>query len=120
MDPHTWFKVFPGAITVTNAEGNILEMNDASAEMFKKDGGYGIIGRNAITCHPPRTQEKVRKIYESESYNIYSITKNGKKQLVYQAPYFVDGKFSGIVEILLDLPKDIPHFDRDNPQPQVH
>ena len=79
MHENNWYKVFPGAITVTDAEGAIIEMNDASADMFKKDGGYEIMGRNAITCHPPRTQEKVRKIYETQSKNIYSITKNGKK-----------------------------------------
>lgn len=113
MYENNWYKVFPGAITVTDAEGTIIEMNDASADMFKKDGGYEIMGRNAITCHPPRTQEKVRKIYETQSKNIYSITKNGKKTLVYQTPYFVDDKFGGVVEICLDLPDEIPHFNRD-------
>jgi hypothetical protein len=32
---------------------------------------------------------------------------------VYQAPYFIDDKFSGIVEMVLDLPDEVPHFDRD-------
>jgi PAS domain S-box-containing protein len=113
MENNNWYKVFPGAITVTDENGTILQMNDASAKMFEKDGGYEIMGRNAITCHPEPTQTKVRKLYETESRNIYSITKNGKKQLIYQTPYFVDGKFSGIVEICLDLPEEIPHFDRD-------
>lgn len=113
MDSNSWYKVFPGAITVTDKDGTIIKMNDASAELFEADGGYEIMGRNAITCHPQPTQEKVRKIYETQSYNIYSITKNGEKRLVYQAPYFVDGEFSGIVELYLKLPEDIPHFDRD-------
>jgi PAS domain S-box-containing protein len=113
MENNNWYKVFPGAITVTDENGTILQMNDASAKMFEKDGGYEIMGRNAITCHPEPTQTKVRKLYETESKNIYSITKNGQKQLIYQTPYFVDGKFSGIVEICLDLPEEIPHFDRD-------
>lgn len=113
MNSHDWYKVFPGAITVTDETGQIIEMNDASAAMFKKDGGYELIGSNAIACHPERTRAKVQKIYDTQSFNIYSITKNGKKQLVYQAPYFIDNRFSGIVEILLDLPENIPHFDRD-------
>ncbi len=113
MEQHDWYKVFPGAITVTDEKGTVIEMNDASAEMFKGDGGYAVMGRNAITCHPERTQEKVRKLYETASFNVYSITKHGKKKLVYQAPYFVEGKFSGLVEICLDLPDEMPHFDRD-------
>ncbi len=116
MSENTWFKVFPGAITVTDEKGTILQMNDQSADMFKEDGGYTIIGRNAITCHPEPTQTKVRKIYESEQPNIYSIQKNGVKQLVYQAPYFVDGDFAGVVEICLKLPEEIPHFNRDEPK----
>jgi len=88
-------------------------MNDGSAEIFKKDGGYQLIGRNAITCHKESTQSKVCKIYDTQSFNIYSITKNGKKKLVYQAPYFINGDFAGIVELLLDLPDEIPHFNRD-------
>ena len=113
MEKHDWYKVFPGAITVTDKDGSIIEMNDASADMFKGDGGYAIMGRNAITCHPEPTQTKVRKIYETQSQNVYSITKNDKKTLVYQTPYFIDGEFGGIVEICLDLPEEIPHFNRD-------
>jgi DUF438 domain-containing protein len=113
MDKNSWYKAFPGAITVTDKDGTVINMNDASAELFKDDGGFAVLGRNAITCHPERTQEKVRKLYENHSYNIYSITKNGEKRLVYQAPYFIDGEFAGLVELYLKLPEDIPHFDRD-------
>ena len=116
MEKHAWYKVFPGAITVTDKEGTVIEMNEGSEKLFEKDGGYAVLGRNAITCHPPRTQEKVRQIYETQSFNIYSIKKDGKKHLVYQAPYFIDGEFSGLVELFLELPEDIPHFDRDNPE----
>jgi DUF438 domain-containing protein len=117
MEKNAWVKVFPGAITVTDADGTVIEMNEDSAnKLFKNDGGYDVLGRNAITCHPPRTIEKVRKIYEKQDFNIYSITKNGQKSLVYQAPYFIKGKFSGMVELFLSLPDDIPHFDRDNPE----
>lgn len=116
MELNKWFKVFPGAITVTDEKGTIIEMNDQSAEMFKGDGGYEIIGRNAITCHPEPTQTKVQEIYDSQQPNIYSIQKNGKKQLIYQTPYFNDGKFAGFVEICLAVPEDIPHFNRDVPK----
>ncbi|MDO9546107.1 MAG: hypothetical protein Q7J07_05080 [Pelolinea sp.] len=117
MEKNAWVNVFPGAITVTDSEGTVIEMNEESAtKLFKGDGGYEVLGRNAITCHPPRTREKVRRIYETHSFNIYSITKNGQKYLVYQAPYFIEEEFSGIVEMFLELPDELPHFDRDNPE----
>ena len=116
MEKHAWYKVFPGPITVTDKNGTVIEMNEGSENLYEKDGGYAVLGRNAITCHPSGTQEKVRQIYETQSFNIYSITKDSKKRLVYQAPYFIEGEFSGIVELTLDLPEDIPHFDRDNPE----
>jgi transcriptional regulator with PAS, ATPase and Fis domain len=119
MNEHAWYKAFPGAITVTDQDGFILEMNDGSAEMFKNDGGYALIGHNAITCHKEPTQTKVRKIYDTQQPNIYSIQKNGKKTLVYQTPYFIEGVFSGVVEICLDLPEEIPHFNRDAPKPNL-
>lgn len=110
-----WFTAFPGAITVTDEKGTIIEMNEQSAEMFTDDGGYDIIGRNVLDCHPEPAQKKVREIYESQQSNIYSIQKNGKKKLIYQTPYFIEGKFSGFVEICLPLPKEMPHFNRDIP-----
>jgi len=116
MTINNWFKVFPGAITVTDADGSVIEMNEQSAEMFKNDGGYEVMGRNAITCHPEPTQTKVREMYESQKPNIYSIQKNGKNQLIYQTPYFLEGEFAGFVEICLHLPEEIPHFDRDVPK----
>ena len=116
MEKHSWYKVFPGAITVTDEKGTVIEMNEGSEKLFEKDGGYAVLGQNVITCHPPGTQEKVRQIYETQSFNIYSITKGGQKHLVYQAPYFIEGEFSGMVELSLDLPDDIPHFDRDDPK----
>ena len=39
MTDHAWIKEFPAAITVCDAEGIILEMNDKAAKTFEKDGG---------------------------------------------------------------------------------
>ncbi len=113
MDKNAWYETFPGAITVTDENGIIVNMNAESRSRKEMQLGFDLIGHNAITCHKEPTQSKVRKLYENQRSNIYSITKDGKKQLVYQSPYFIEGKFSGIVELVLDLPDNIPHFDRD-------
>jgi transcriptional regulator with PAS, ATPase and Fis domain len=113
MDKNAWYKAFPGAITVTDENGIIVNMNAESRGRPEMQVGSDLIGQNAITCHKEPTQSKVRKIYEEQRFNVYEITLKGKKQLVYQAPYFIDDKFSGIVEMVLDLPDEVPHFDRD-------
>jgi len=113
MEKVNWSKYFPASITVTDANGTIIEMNDASINSYIKDGGAALIGTNAIDCHKEPTLSKIKKLYADHELNVYTITKNGKKKLVYQASYFIEGKFSGIVEMSLPLPEEIPHFDRD-------
>jgi transcriptional regulator with PAS, ATPase and Fis domain len=113
MDKQNWSKFFPAAITVTDEKGIITDMNDMSIAGYQKDGGSKLIGTNSIDCHKEPSLSKVKKMYENHTLNVYTITKNGKKKLIYQAPYFVDGKFSGIVEMSLPLPDEMPHYDRD-------
>ena len=115
QDPHAWLDAFPGAITATDQDGIITYMNMCSRERPEMQVGYDLVGHSAITCHKEPTQTKVRKLYAEQKHNIYSITKDGKEQLVYQAACFTDGAFSGIVEMVLDLPDDMPHFNRDMP-----
>ena len=103
----------PGSILVADENGIIVNMNAESRGRPEMQVDFDLIGHSAITCHKEPTQSKVRKIYKEQQFNIYSIKLGGKKQLVYQAPYFIKGKFSGIVEMVLDLPNDMPHFDRD-------
>jgi hypothetical protein len=113
MEKANWGKYFPAAITVTNEKGVITEMNDASITSYQKDGGEALIGTNSIDCHKEPSLSKVKKLYEDQALNVYTITKNGKKKMVYQSPYFVDGKFAGMVEMSLPIPDEIPHFNRD-------
>jgi hypothetical protein len=113
MEKANWSKYFPAAITVTDEKGVIIEMNDKSIASYQKDGGAELIGTNSIDCHTEPSLSKVKKLYEDQVLNVYTITKNGKKKMVYQSPYFVEGKFAGFVELSLPIPDEIPHFDRD-------
>ena len=45
--------------------------------------------------------------------NAYTIEKGGVKKLIYQAPWFEDGEYRGLVEVTLVLPDVLPHFVRD-------
>jgi transcriptional regulator with PAS, ATPase and Fis domain len=111
----SWTKEFPGAITICDAAGVILEMNDQAAKAFAKDGGRALVGTNLLDCHPEPSRTKLQDLLSSGRINVYTIEKGGTKTLVYQAPWYEDGQYRGLVEVALTLPETLPHFVRDAP-----
>ncbi len=109
----SWIREFPGAITVCDAGGIILAMNDKSAEAFEAQGGRALIGTNLLDCHPEPSRSKLRRLLESPQRNVYTIEKAGVRKLVYQTPWYREGKYAGLVEIDLELPAAMPHFVRE-------
>ena len=112
MAEHSWVQGFPGAITVCDRDGIVLEMNDKSAKVFEEDGGRQLIGTNLLDCHPEPARLKLEKLMETQQVNVYTIEKNGVKKLIYQAPWYQDGKYSGFIELALEIPFQMPHFVR--------
>jgi len=108
-----WDKEFPGAVTVCDTEGRILEMNQRSREVFAADGGDRLIGTNVLDCHPEPSRSKLRGMMADKRTNVYTIQKNGRKKLIFQAPWYRDGSYAGFVELSLEIPRDLPHFNRD-------
>lgn len=115
MDTNAWVKEFPGAVTVCDEKGRIIAMNGKSVEVFASDGGAALLGKNILDCHPEPTRTKVKGMLESGRSNVYTIQKNGKKKLIYQSPWYENGRYAGFVEISLEIPAVLPHFDRDAP-----
>ncbi|HSA96316.1 MAG TPA: PAS domain-containing protein [Acidobacteriota bacterium] len=113
MDESAWIKEFPIAATVCDAEGRIMAMNDRSREAFAADGGAALIGTNILDCHPEPSRTKLAGMIRDRRLNVYTIQKNGKKKLIYQAPWSRDGVYAGFVELSLEIPWDLPHFNRD-------
>ena len=113
MKEAAWVKEFPASITVCDAAGTILEMNDSSARTFAADGGAGLVGKNLYDCHPGLAREKVTALLASGSPNCYTIEKAGVKKLIYQSPWFESGTYRGFVEISIPIPLQIPHFVRE-------
>lgn len=113
MSEHLWIKNFPGAITVCNSEGIILEMNEAACEVFREDGGEKLIGTNLFKCHPEKARFQLEELMAKRQANVYTIEKHGKKKLIYQTPWYQDGKYAGFMELSLVIPKEMPHFIRD-------
>ncbi len=107
-----WVREFPGAITVCDPNGIILEMNDKAALLLAKDGGRELIGKNVLDCHPEPSRTKLEQMLKRRETNVYSIEKNGVKRLIYQSPWYVSGQYAGFVELGLEVPFEIPHFLR--------
>jgi transcriptional regulator with PAS, ATPase and Fis domain len=112
MQGHDWIKQFPAAITVCDCKGVILDMNDKAAQTFEKDGGYALIGKNLLDCHPEPARSKVQRLLDACEKNIYTIEKNGVKKLIYQSPWYANGQCMGFVEFALEIPFEMEHFVR--------
>lgn len=110
---HFWVKEFPGAVMVCDPQGIILEMNDKSAKTYEKDGGRGLIGKNVLDCHPEPARGKLERFMDGRQPNIYTIEKNGVKKLIYQTPWYTDGKYAGFIELSMEIPFEMPHFVKD-------
>jgi transcriptional regulator with PAS, ATPase and Fis domain len=113
MEAHDWIKQFPGAVTVSDCKGTILEINDRAAETYASYGGYEVVGKNLLDCHQEPARSKVQKLLDACEKNVYTIEKNGVKKLIYQCPWFKDGQYAGLVELSLEIPFEMEHFVRD-------
>lgn len=112
MNPVPWAEQFPGGVTVCDTEGIIVYMNEKSAKIFEKDGGMALIGSNLYDCHPEPAAALLRELMANQRTNAYTIEKRGIKKMIYQAPWYRDGVFAGMVELSLEIPMDMPHFIR--------
>lgn len=114
MTDHLWVKEIPAAITVCDSKGIILEMNDRAVRSFQDQGGKKLISTNLLDCHPEDARVKLEQLMETQKANVYTVEKDGVRKFIYQSPWYEGGKYSGFVEISLEIPKRIPHFVRDD------
>jgi len=107
-----YFKESQFAVTVCDANGIIIYMNDKSISTFKKDGGSALIGKNLLDCHPEPSRSMIEKLLISHIENSYTIEKNGVKKLIHQTPWYKEGEFKGYIELSIVIPIEMPHFIR--------
>ncbi|MFH2048779.1 MAG: diguanylate cyclase [bacterium] len=113
MPVNDWSSQVAIAITVTDGDGIITEMNPISITTFAADGGAKLIGTNVLACHPESARTKLAEMYKAHQPNHYTIQKKGRKKIIHQIPLFNEGVFQGYVEISIPIPDHLPHFDRD-------
>lgn len=111
---HSYFTDTNCAVTVCDAEGVILWMNARALELYASRGN--LIGRNLFDCHSPASAAKIREMLATGESNAYTITKHGRRKVIYQTPWrHDDGRIGGMVEISMPVPDEMPHYDRDAP-----
>ncbi|MDR1848059.1 MAG: diguanylate cyclase [Bacteroidales bacterium] len=101
------------AITVADKDGEIIDMNERSANTFENSGGKALIGKKLLDCHPEKARNIIKSLAEEQKTNVYTIEKNGVKKLIYQTPCFKNGVFDGLIEFSIIIPEDIPHYVRN-------
>ena len=113
MSINNWTDQVAIAITVTDADGIIVEMNPISITTFASDGGASLIGSDVLACHPEPSKTRLASMYQTHQPNHYTIKKNGQKKIIHQIPLWKEGGFQGYVEISVPIPDNLPHFNRD-------
>lgn len=100
------------AVTICDTEGIIIYMNKKSILTFEKYGGEKLIGQSLMDCHPEPARSKLIQMLKDHQANTYTIEKGDIKKLIHQLPWFTEGIFKGIIEISIEIPKDMPHYIR--------
>ncbi len=113
MPNDNWTSQIAVAITITDADGTITQMNPASIATFATNGGAKLIGTNVLDCHPEPSRTKLASMYKQHLPNHYTIRKGGQKKIIHQIPLFKNQVFQGYVEISIPIPDSLPHFDRN-------
>ena len=107
-----WQEEFDAAITIIDRDFKILSMNDKSAEVNAKWGGKALIGQDIRACHQESSVRIIEHILATGEPHTYTIEKQGIHKLIYQAPWREQGTIVGIVEISIEISREMPHYVR--------
>lgn len=99
------------AVTVCDNEGTIIYMNEKSKATFQKE--KSLMGSNLKDCHNKFSWEKIQELISKNDTNAYTIEKNGQKKLIFQTPWYNEqNEVSGLIELSLVIPFEMPHYVR--------
>ena len=111
MGIHPWY-------TETDFERQLGELEKAISKTNVIALGEAGIDRSRGLPVEKQIKVFIRQIEIAEKYSkpviILSLYThlNGKKKIIYQAPWMENGKHMGIIELALPIPSDMPHFIR--------
>lgn len=111
MEDFNWAEQLNCAVTVCDKEGLVIYMNECARATFASSGD--MVGRNLMPCHNDRSRGIIARMLSTGESNSYTITKNGRRKMIYQTPWRKDGEIAGLVEISMVIPDEMPHYNRD-------
>lgn len=101
------------AVTVADADCNIIYMNERSQQTFARRGGAGLIGHNLMEYHNENSKAIIRRLLAEGGTNCYTIEKEGLHKMIFQTAWRDEkGSVAGLVEISMVIPEDMPHYIR--------
>jgi len=101
------------AVTVTDAECNIIYMNERSRLTFANRGGANLIGHNLMEYHNENSKAIIRRMLDEGGTNAYTIEKDGVRKMIFQSAWFDEnGNVAGLVELSMVIPAEMPHYVR--------
>lgn len=76
------------AVVICNLEHDIVYMNPAADERYKKQGGHGLVGKSLLDCHSPAANEKIKEVVEwfsksPENNRVYTFYNKKENKDVY-------------------------------------
>lgn len=98
-----WTKELDAVISVCDAKGIIIDMNDKAIEHFAGFGGKDLLGNPLVDCHPEPSKTMLKQMLTNHSPNTYITEKNGVRKLVAQLPWWEENQFQGFVEIQIEI-----------------
>lgn len=104
---YAWADELDCAVTLCDTEGIVLYQNARSCEV-----NGDVSGRSLIPCHNEHSREIIRKLLDEGGTHVYTIEKRGVRKLIYQTVWRTAGIVSGLIELSMEIPAEMPHFDR--------
>ena len=101
------------AVTVADADCNIIYMNERSRLTFANRGGADLIGHNLMDYHNDNSKAIIRRLRAEGGTNAYTIEKEGVRKMIFQSAWRDEqGKIAGLVELSMIIPENMPHYVR--------
>lgn len=96
------------AITVADLDGIVIYQNERSIAV-----NGDVRGRSMLPCHSERSRQIIERLITNAENNVYTIEKRGLRKMIYQTPWYAEGKVAGLVEFSLEIPESMPHYVRE-------
>jgi transcriptional regulator with PAS, ATPase and Fis domain len=103
VNTENWYSEVDFPVTLCDKNGFIVAMNQASIKLFEPDGGASLIGKSLLNCHPEPAKSMLTKMLKTKTAHTYIDRTNMGSTLVHETPWYIDGKYMGFVEILINL-----------------